>query len=160
MTEQKKFYFKLGIGAHVFYDTSSQLKVTKGVPGVTLKPKTKQTLEATRNGHISEISKIEYDAIIASLPPNQRQMVKAEHEGKPLPKPMTQEEEDKIIAAESGEGNLSEKEEEDDSKGDPKRADLIKQLNAIKGIPKLKKQELAESGTVEDIQEFIDNNSK
>lgn len=162
----KKFYYKIGEMGHMFYDTQSRLKVTQNVPGVTTDNKSKQTIEALRNGAIIEIQENEYEKMLMVLGPNERQMVRAEHAGKDLPKSMTEKEETKARAFEKENpgkeyGKLveisdskSDDEDNEDEDEQDERKQLIARLEAIKNVSKEKLKDVAKGSNAE-IQAYL-----
>ena len=146
---EKRKYYKLGPKSSVFSDYSCKLKVTKNVPGSTVKHNSKTTKEAIGNGHIIEIDKEEFDKMMSRITPEER----------------------KCAYEEQGLGTLltptDEGEEEDEEEGiiDPKggtmdkeRQDLLERLEKIK-MPKGKRSEIKDLPTPE-LKAFIENEEK
>lgn len=128
----KTFYYKLSQSSSIFYDAKNKLKVTKGVPGKTTE-KSKQTLNAIRNGHIIEISESEYNSMLSSLPELTQKALKIE-----LKKPNEQ-----IIT-----------EEDNNEFENLKRDNLIARLDEFELTKKQRKEALALSD--EDLELYVE----
>jgi hypothetical protein len=111
----QKHYYKLGEKSSVFYDPKSKLKVTNGIPGVTLEI-TKQIKKASASGHIIRIEEPEFERMLSKLPEETRTQIDLDFP-KEKPKPKVENPEDD----EDGDEDLSEE-----------RKVLIKRLQALK----------------------------
>ncbi len=140
MEKEKRTYFKLGPHASVFSDNTNRLKVTKHIPGSTLKPDSKQTKEAAGNGHIIEISKIEFDEMMSKR--------------SDMEKKMAYKEQGIILQT----GKPDQEEDEDNGNSgveDDEREELLKTLSKMQ-MPKGKRAQAKEMSTP-DLKAFIED---
>ena len=142
MENKKRFYFKLGVKASVFSDNANGMKVTKHVPGSTVKPESKLTKEAAANGHIIAISKDEFDEMMSVLSPG---MKKAAYKEQGLSM-------EAEAPASTGGGK---KEDEDEDEADAIiRAELLERLKKIQ-MTKSKRKEVEALPTAE-LKAFVE----
>ncbi len=127
----QNFYYKLSKTASVYFDPKSRMKVTSKVPSRT-NVKTLGIKNATKSGHIIEISKAEYDKLIALLP--KATQVTSEKEqsahapvvkAKAAVKEEVEEEEEVAVEEEEVE------EEEEVASDDGDRTELLRQLKEV-----------------------------
>jgi hypothetical protein len=130
-------YFRLGALASVFSDYVSGLKVTKNVPGSTIKPLSNLTKAAIGNGHISEIEKDEYDAMMEAITPEERKAAYEEQGYNP---------EEKVTEAAAG------------APADEHRAGLLARLKKIK-MTNSKRAEAQEMGN-DELEAFLESEEK
>lgn len=142
METKKRTYFKLGVKASVFSDNANGMKITKNVPGSTLKPESKLTKEAAANGHIIPINKEEFDEMMSKLNPG---MKKAAYKEQNI-----QEEEN----PEEGKGGKEDDDDDDDEADAAVRADLLERSKKIQ-MTKSKRKEVEAMETAE-LKAFVE----
>ncbi len=146
----------------MFYDTTTQLKVTTNIPGVTTKPKSVMTAEASRHGHIQEISEHEYHTMLSKITPLEEVIARAEHAGVPSPKGKELEEAVKVIESSrnkaASKSNTFTPIDLGEIDNDAKLQALTDRVNALK-ISNGKKQQVL-SGSMEEIETYLEENEK
>lgn len=130
MEKKQRTYFKLGKHASVFSDNANGMKVTKNVPGSTIKPDSKLTKEAASNGHIIPISKDEFDEMINALSPGMKKAALKEQG-------LTDAD---FESADAGSGGGKSDEDEDEADA-AVRAELLERLKKIQ-MTKSKRKEV------------------
>ena len=145
-------YFKLGKDKNMFYDPSSKLKVMKGVPGTfkgVITSKTNRLIrEAISGGHIVEITKDEYDQLLADhdsrVKESNRQThlalkkKKALQKGQEIKEEELEEEEVEELEEEEVEEEDDE-EEDDDDEEEVTAKDMVEFLANCEDIPEEEK---------------------
>lgn len=125
----KIFYYKLSKTASVFFDPKSRMKVTNGVPSKTA-VQTPTIKNATKAGHIIEISEQEYTKAL-SLLPKATQVAVEKEQSKLIPavKASKLKPEEAVEEPEEDEEEAETDEAEDNGEDD--RPELLRQLKEV-----------------------------
>ena len=145
----KRIYFMLGALATVFSDHTTGLKVTKNIPGSTLKKPTKAVQEAIGSGHIQEIGEHQFWEMMDKVTPEEKVLALKEQG-------LNEELDRNQPVAESGKGSSADDEAINAEKAE--RENLLSQLEALR-VPSDKKTEIS-SLSNDEIKKFIKKNTK